>query len=78
MRDIVSKLRSTTIVYSDTDCSHLVAIKNIDGEEAAKEIERLQNCLELAARITEEHWLDWPKEEIAAAIRELLHYNMLS
>lgn len=78
MRDIVSKLRSTTIVYSDAERTHLVALKNIDGEEGAQEIERLRDCLELAARITEDHWLDWPKEEIAAAIRNLLHHKMLS
>jgi hypothetical protein len=78
MRDIVARLRSTTIVYSDEARTNLVALKNIDGEDAAQEIERLRDCLELAARITEDHWLDWPKEEISAAIRNLLHHKMLS
>lgn len=75
MRDIVAKLRTTTIVHNNEDGCHLVAYRNMDGEEAAIEIERLRMALERAACIAEEHWTDWPREEIAAAIRELIHYT---
>lgn len=75
MRDIVSKLRTTTIVNTKEDGSFLMAARNMDGEEAAIEIERLRMALERAACIAEEHWTDWPREEIAAAIRELAHYT---
>lgn len=75
MRDIVSKLRTTTIVSTKEDGSFLMASRNMDGEEAAVEIERLRMALERAACIAEEHWTDWPREEIAAAIRELAHYT---
>lgn len=75
MRDIVSKLRTTTIVNTNGDGSFLMASRNMDGEEAAVEIERLRMALERAACIAEEHWTAWPREEIAAAIRELIHYT---
>lgn len=75
MRDIVSKLRTTTIVHNNEDGRHLVAYRNMDGEEAAVEIERLRKALERAACIAEEHWHDWPKEEIRDAIRELAYFT---
>jgi len=75
MRDIVSKLRTTTIVQNNEDGCHLVAYRNMDGEEAAVEIERLRNAMNTAAQLVEDHWHDWPKEEIATAIRELVYYT---
>lgn len=75
MLDITAKLRTTTIVQASENGSFLMASRNMDGEEAALEIERLRKALERAACIAEEHWTDWPREEIAAAIRELAHYT---
>jgi len=75
MRDIVSKLRTTTIVHNNEDGCHLVAYRNMDGEEAAAEIERLQTAIYTAAQLVEDHWHDWPKEEITTAIQELVRFT---
>ena len=52
-----------------------VGLVNDPIEDAIKEIEHLRNALKKSSELVEDHWLDWPKEEISAAILELMRYD---
>jgi predicted ATPase len=71
MDDIVTKLRAQTILYRTEDNSFVSAHRNMDGEEAAQEIEKLRKAFAEAILLVEERWHSWPKDEIVAALREL-------